>query len=107
MKKISRRKILAGGAVALAAGIGVEYESFRGKFDHRKSPGASGQERYAESRKAISGGAEGVLHVGHSTHVIALGGLTFLTDPWFYDPAFGALAHDVIPAVLPSNLGKL
>lgn len=45
--------------------------------------------------------------MGHSTHVIALGGLTFLTDPWFYDPAFGALAHDVIPAVLPSGLGKL
>lgn len=107
MKKISRRKILAGGAVAALAGIGVEYESFRGKFDHRKSPGASAKERYAESWKAIGAGAEGVLHVGHSTHVIALGGLRFLTDPWFYDPAFGALAHDVVPAVLPSELGKL
>lgn len=105
--KISRRKILAGSVAAIAGATVVEYESFTGAFDHRRSPGAEGKDQYLESRKRISSGAEGVLHVGHSTHLIALGGLTFLTDPWFYDPAFGALSHEVKPAVLPSELGKL
>ena len=39
--------------------------------------------------------------------MIALGGKLLLTDPWFYDPAFGALSHEVVPAVLPAQLGKL
>ena len=105
--RIGRRNMLAGGAALLAGGIGVEYASFRGSFDHRSSAGAGGASEYAESQKRISGGVEGVLHVGHSTHLVALGGLRFLTDPWFYDPAFGALAHERAPAVLPSALGKL
>ena len=36
-----------------------------------------------------------VVHVGHSTHLLCIGGLRLLTDPWFYDPAFGALAHEL------------
>jgi L-ascorbate metabolism protein UlaG (beta-lactamase superfamily) len=105
--KISRRGLIAGGAALAAAGLGLEYSSFQGKFDHRRALGASAADRYAESQRRIDRGAEGVLHIGHSTHLLALGGLRLLTDPWFYDPAFGALAHDVIPAVVPSGLGKL
>ena len=33
--------------------------------------------------------------------------MRLLTDPWFYDPAFGALSHEVVPAVAPSELGPL
>ena len=85
--------MLAGGAALLGAATGGEYCSFRGDFDHRKSPGADGKDRYLESLKRIANGDEGVLHVGHSTHIVSRGGLKLLTDPWFYDPAFGSLAH--------------
>lgn len=30
-----------------------------------------------------------------------------LTDPWFYDPAFGALEHIAGPATAPENIGDL
>lgn len=103
---LSRRALLAGAAAGTVAG-GLEWLSLRGNFDHRRSPGASGRERFAASLRAIEGGARGVVHVGHSTHLIALGGVRLLTDPWFYDPAFGALSHEVVPAVLPSELGAL
>lgn len=108
-KTISRRKILAGGAALFGGAVGLETCSFTGKFDHRRAAGATaeGKTRYQDSLRRVAAGNEGVLHVGHSTHVIALGGLRLLTDPWFYDPAFGALAHDVTPAVLPSELGTM
>src|SRR5262249_19572869 len=57
--------------------------------------------------KSTEGGARGIVHVGHSTHLLSIGGLRFLTDPWFYDPAFGALSHEIVPAVLPSQIGRL
>lgn len=105
--KLSRRK-LVGGAAALAVGaFGFEWWTLRGNLDHRRSPGESGLDRYKASVERARAGAEGVIHIGHSTHVIALGGMLLLTDPWFYDPAFGALSHEVVPAVLPSELGKL
>ncbi|GAC1546549.1 MAG: MBL fold metallo-hydrolase [Polyangiales bacterium] len=39
--------------------------------------------------------------------MLCVGGLRLLTDPWFYDPAFGALAHEVPPAVLARDVGRL
>ena len=33
--------------------------------------------------------------------------MTMLTDPWFYDPAFGALSHALAPAVGPDDVGRL
>jgi L-ascorbate metabolism protein UlaG (beta-lactamase superfamily) len=48
-----------------------------------------------------------MVHVGHSTHLLSIAGVRLLTDPWFHDPAFGALAHERPPAVLPSEIGKL
>jgi L-ascorbate metabolism protein UlaG (beta-lactamase superfamily) len=111
--RISRRAILAGGAALLGGSAFLEYESFQGRFDHRRSPGTAGGGRYGDSLAALDrGGAGGVarasiVHVGHSTHMLCIGGLRLLTDPWFYDPAFGALAHEVPPAVLARDVGRL
>lgn len=93
-----------GAAAGAAVGI-AEYLSFGGRFDHRSLLPASAHERWT----AVLNGAlgEGVLHVAHSTHLIMLGGKKILTDPWFYDPAFGALAHAVAPAVAPKHLPPL
>ncbi len=48
-----------------------------------------------------------IVHVGHSTHLLSIGNYRILTDPWFFDPAFGALAHERPPAVRPTDLGRL
>jgi L-ascorbate metabolism protein UlaG (beta-lactamase superfamily) len=122
--RIGRRGLLVGAAATLGGAALLEYESFQGRFDHRRSAGASGARRYAAALVGGGGGLGGglwaldragkegvarasVVHVGHSTHLLAVGGLRLLTDPWFHDPAFGALAHEVPPAVLPTELGRL
>ena len=110
--RISRRAILAGGAGLLGGGAFVEVQSLEGCFDHRYSPGASGN-RYGDAMAALErGGPTGVarasiVHVGHSTHLLCIDGLRLLTDPWFYDPAFGALKHEIPPAVLARDVGRL
>ncbi|MDB5220182.1 MAG: hypothetical protein JWO86_8109 [Myxococcaceae bacterium] len=92
-------------------GAFVEVESLQGNFDHRNSPGTSGH--YGESlaaldRAGIAGIARAsIVHVGHSTHLLCIAGLRLLTDPWFYDPAFGALEHEVPPAVVARDVGRL
>ena len=94
-RRIGRRAAIVGAAV-LGAG-GLEYASLRGAFDHRRRVAPSAPERIKESlAKAAS--AASVVHVGHSTHLVCVDGLRFLTDPWFDDPAFGALAHERGPA---------
>lgn len=103
---VSRRALLAGAAAGVVAG-GLEWLSLRGSFDHRRSPGASAKERFLASLRAAEEGAAGILHLAHSTHLLTLGGLRILTDPWFYDPSYGALSHDVVPPVLPSEIGAL
>jgi L-ascorbate metabolism protein UlaG (beta-lactamase superfamily) len=110
--RISRRAILAGGAALLGVGAFVEVQSLEGRFDHRYSPGTSGS-RYGDAMAALDrGGPTGVarasiVHVGHSTHLLCIDGLRLLTDPWFYDPAFGALKHEIPPAVLARDVGRL
>ncbi len=110
--RITRRGLLAGGAALLGSAAFVEYESLQGRFDHRYSPGRSGT-RYRESLATLeAAGTTGVarasiVHVGHSTHLLCVGGLRLLTDPWFYDPAFGALEHELPPAVLARDVGRL
>ena len=95
MKRFGRRAAIVGGAL-LAAG-GLEYASLRGAFDHRRRVAPTALQRLKES--LVRAASEpSVVHVGHSTHVIALGGRRFVTDPWFFDPAFGALAHERGPA---------
>ena len=106
-RRVSRRRLVVGAACGSA--VGLEYASLRGGFDHRSWPGADGAQRYAASLDALRRGSagSGIVHIGHSTHLVVLDGVRFLTDPWFYDPAFGALCHDVLPAVAPSGLGEL
>jgi L-ascorbate metabolism protein UlaG (beta-lactamase superfamily) len=91
MSRVTRR---AFGAFAAALG-GAEACSLAGYWDHRSPPRPSARERV---RSALAAGNPSVVHVGHSTHVVCLDGQRFLTDPWFYDPAFGALRHAVTPA---------
>ncbi len=108
--RISRRKAIALGAGALVAVAGTtEYLSFRGAFDHRRSVPPSARERWRESMARIEKEPKlaAFVHVAHSTHLLVMAGLKFLTDPWWYDPAFGALAHEIAPAVEPEALGKL
>jgi hypothetical protein len=109
--KITRRRAIAGASV-LATGVlaGVEYASFRGKFDHRsrKLPTYDAGQRFGESVAALPKQREAALvHLAHSTHLLWFAGTRFLTDPWFYDPAFGALRHEVAPPAPPEGLGAL
>ena len=50
---------------------------------------------------------DGVFHVGNSTHLIVLGGVHVLTDPWLKDPADRILRHRVAPAALPVDVDVL
>jgi L-ascorbate metabolism protein UlaG (beta-lactamase superfamily) len=47
--------------------------------------------------------ADGLFHVGNSTHLIELGGIRVLTDPWVSEPADHVLGHRVPPAPLPTD----
>lgn len=107
-KRIGRRALLTGGAAAAGAAF-LEYESLQGRFDHRRPAGASASARYGASISELEAdpAKSAIVHVGHSTHLLSLAGVRLLTDPWFDDPAFGALAHERPPATLPSELGRL
>ena len=105
MKKgfpLKRRHFIMG-----ALGLGAcETASLAGKLDHWRRAAPSGREAY-EASLLRTAREDGIVHVAHSTHVISLKGKRFLTDPWFHDPAFGALGHFVEPAVAPPNVGPL
>ncbi len=93
-------------------GIGaLEVVKLRGTLDHARIAPPSGRERFAQSRADLASSpalADGALvHVGHSTHLLSVAGARLLTDPWFYDPAFGALSHVRGPATLPEQIGEL
>ena len=106
MNRVTRRALLGGGA-ALLAGAAAEWASLRGNFDHRRVLGASAKERYLASLAELERAPNAIVHVGHSTHLVVVAGVRMLTDPWFYDPAFGAMSHQRPPAVLPEALGRL
>jgi L-ascorbate metabolism protein UlaG (beta-lactamase superfamily) len=80
--------------MALAAGgaaLSGELASLAGAWDHRQArlaapPGVKGPIALAGPR---------LLHVGHCCHLIELGGQRWLTDPWFFNPAFGSLTHAI------------
>jgi L-ascorbate metabolism protein UlaG (beta-lactamase superfamily) len=110
MKRMTRRLLLGGAATAAGVG-GLEYLSLTGRFDHRAPVAASAaRATFAAGIAALAAPeiASGALvHVGHSTHLLSVGGARMLTDPWFHDPAFGAMAHLGGPAVPPEEIGPL
>jgi L-ascorbate metabolism protein UlaG (beta-lactamase superfamily) len=105
-KRFGRRAALAGVGGLGLAGL-LEFESLRGSWDHRRPLVASGREVFRASLSRSSKDNAGIVHVGHSTHLLCFGSDHLLTDPWFHDPAFGALAHEHGPAVGPNELGEL
>jgi L-ascorbate metabolism protein UlaG (beta-lactamase superfamily) len=86
---LSRRRwlglALGGGAAATTA----EVASLGGVWDHRAPMLAPA--RAAASRSAP--GAARLTHIGHCCHLIEMSGQRWLTDPWFFNPAFGSLTH--------------
>jgi L-ascorbate metabolism protein UlaG (beta-lactamase superfamily) len=111
-RRLITRRRAAIGAGALLTASTLEYFSFRGSFDHRYMV-ARGRDRFDASLAALNAARErgerenGVLHIGHSTHCLVVDGVRFLTDPWFYDPAFGAMKHESGPAVEPARFEGL
>jgi L-ascorbate metabolism protein UlaG (beta-lactamase superfamily) len=112
VKLVTRRRALLGlGAFGVAGAL--EYKSLGGAFDHRKAPRAAALRaaHYAasiarlEAEAVLAAGA--IVHVGHSTHLVSVAGARFLTDPWFFDPAFGALTHTAGPAAPPEAIGRV
>ena len=110
-----RRRALIGGGVAAAAALGAgawyERRKLSGAYDFSERLAPTAPEKWAASLKTIESdplAADGaIVHVGQSTHLIAIGGRRLLTDPWFHDPAFGAMAHARGPAVAPGGVGPL
>ncbi len=95
------------GALGLGVGATIgEGCSLAGAFDHRRTPAPSARERY-EHALTVTSARDGVVHIGHSTHLVSIGGRRFLTDPWFHDPAYGSLVHGAGPAVDAENVGPL
>lgn len=106
---LTRRKLLGAGVVL---GLGaLELESLTGRWDHRRLLSLAHEELFAASLRKlmdpvqVSRGA--VLHVGHSTHVVIVNGVRFLTDPWFHDPAFGSMAHEHPLPARPEDIAPL
>ncbi len=109
-KLVTRRRALAGAGAIMTLGL-AEYLSLRGTFDHLRPAGATGADWYRASLARLASDADAaagsILHVGHSTHLLCVAGARLLTDPWFFDPAFGALSHAAGPAVGAPAIGAL
>lgn len=89
---------LVGGAAAAA-----EVASLTGLWDHRAlrlaalTPGLADGPALAPglaNSPAIAPGVARLLHVGHCCHLLEISGQRWLTDPWFFNPAFGSLTHE-------------
>ena len=110
-KGIPTRRILFAALGVTACASLFEWASWRGYFDFRNlppAPGAADAYRKSLARLDDPDQAAGqVIHIGHSTHLLSIAGVRMLTDPWFYDPAFGALSHQHGPAVAPKEIGRL
>jgi L-ascorbate metabolism protein UlaG (beta-lactamase superfamily) len=97
--RLSRRALFAGTGALVASAAGVEAASLAGSFDHRAPPDFERKSAQGPAlERALSRRDDGIVHIGHSTHLVDVDGLRVLTDPWFSDPAFGALAHTRGPA---------
>ena len=105
MTLLGRRAVITGSLVGGAGLVVGEALSLAGVFNHRREPRPSARGRFLASLAETS--ADGVVHIGHSTHVVCVGGRRVLTNPWFSDPAFGALGHTIAPACGPDDLASI
>lgn len=84
--------------VALLGGALLERASLRGAFDHSRRLVYANLDACTRNLAALDAHPElragSILHYGHSTHLITVAGTRILTDPWMFDPAFGALRHE-------------
>lgn len=110
---MNRRRAIAGLAVtgtAAAAGL-AEWRNLQGDFDHRRLRAPDGVDAWNASLARLDAEADtaagAFVHVGQSTHLLSIAGARLLTDPWFYDPSFGALSHEIGPAIAPDGIGRL
>ncbi len=108
MNRFHRRSLLTGAAGLVAGGF-VEWLGLRGDFGHRDSVPRprDARARYLKSIAALAAGGDAIVHVGHSTHLLSLGGVRVLADPWFHDPAHGGMRHTRGPAVRAEDAGPL
>ena len=92
----TRRILFAALGVSAAAGA-LELASLWGHFDYRKlARRLMRPKSYRQSLTRLQDheqAAGQVIHVGHSTHLLSVAGMRLLTDPWFFDPAFGVLGE--------------
>jgi len=96
---ISRRGWL-GIALATGGAVASEVASLGGAWDHRSFRAA-----LPPPPEPSALGAARLLHIGHCCHLIELSGQRWLTDPWFFNPAFGSLTHESARPV--GSLGPL
>ncbi len=96
-KRVFRRNALQLGG-AMICGVLLERASLRGAFDNTRREVFANTAAFTRSLAALDERAElragSILHVGHSMHMLTLDGVRVLTDPWIYDPVFGALRHE-------------
>lgn len=104
-----KRRTWLAGASALGGAALLEWASLRGAFDNRRAVGTSGVAAWNNSMSRVGRGEElnALVHLSHSTHLLVVDGKRVLTDPWFNDPAFGALVHAVLPPTAAEHLGPL
>jgi L-ascorbate metabolism protein UlaG (beta-lactamase superfamily) len=99
----SRRRWLGVAGGAAAGAFVAEAASLAGSWDHERPS------LRASSARSLRAGplppAPRLTHIGHSCHLIEMSGQRWLTDPWFFDPAFGSLRHTA--ALDVSDIGPL
>lgn len=106
---INRRLWIGAASLLGAAGL-AEALKLAGAFDHRSTARVSERSGWRGTFmrfERLGQYVNGVGYVGHSTNVMVIKGVRVMTDPWFFDPAFGSLVHAPGPAALPEDIGPL
>jgi L-ascorbate metabolism protein UlaG (beta-lactamase superfamily) len=84
--------------------LATEAASLAGAWDHARPSALALLPGPARPRLALPPPPR-LTHIGHACHLIEIGGQRWLTDPWFYDPAFGSLRHSA--AIAADDIGPL
>jgi L-ascorbate metabolism protein UlaG (beta-lactamase superfamily) len=86
---VTRRGWLGWALGTSAVAATAELASLGGAWDHRALTLAAPQ----PAPLGAGPGTARLIHVGHCCHLIEMSGQRWLTDPWFFNPAFGSLTH--------------